>query len=168
MTERERERQREYARRYYQRNRERWKRRYEEHREELNEWQKEYRKRNREHYENVRQSWRESRINPSVYLMTNTITGVRYVGSCLILKDRISEHKWELKTGAHPSQLMQQGYDEHGWESIAFTVLESSIDEDNLRNREAHWFDRLKPECNGIRPRVQGKENVPVGVRRSR
>lgn len=162
------ERQRERARLYYQQNKDKWRRRYERNYEQLLQYQRERYAQNPEAYIAYQKEYRQMNTRPTVYVMTNTITGRRYVGSALLYRGRISEHKWALKNNLHHSELMQEDYDEHGWESFTFTVLETGVEEEFLRASELRWYLKLKPEYNTYIPRVEDQVDEPLPIRKRR
>ena len=82
-------------------------------------------------------------IISGVYSITCIATGRSYVGSSVNIKRRYREHKLDLRRNKHPSKLMQEDYDQYGWEGFECKILNQS----GLRLLawEQHWMDKL--EC---------------------
>lgn len=157
---------REYSRRYYQQNKDKWKERYEKNYEYLQAYQRQRYVQNVDRILEYQRSYRKQQTNPTVYVMTNTITGKRYVGSALLYRGRQAEHKWALKNGVHYCEDLQKDFDEHGWGSFSFTILERNIDEEYLRARELYWYQQLRPEYNTNVPRLEDRADEPLPIRK--
>lgn len=161
----------EYSKAWYERNKERCRLRYERNREALLAYGARYYERNSEECKERTRAWKEENENPTVYLITHRITGNRYVGSTLLFKDRRSAWRWTLRThnSNYADAQIQKDYDEYdGWRDFDMVILEENIAEDQLRNREQWWIEKLQPEYNLIAARAAGKEHIPISVRKVR
>jgi group I intron endonuclease len=81
---------------------------------------------------------------PGVYLLTNTVTGVVYVGSAVDLLKRWLTHKSDLVHGKHHNPRLQASWQKHGPEAFTYTVLEMVPDGRNrisLLAAEQRWLD---------------------------
>lgn len=157
-----------YCRDYYQKNKDKWRTRYEDNFEYLMAYQREYYTQHVDEVKTYQRKRKRAITNPTVYVMTNTITGKRYVGSALLYRDRQSEHHWALKNGVHYCDAIQEDYTVHGWSSFSFTILERNIVEEFLRARELYWYQRLKPEYNSNIPRKEDLAGEPLPIRKRR
>jgi group I intron endonuclease len=64
---------------------------------------------------------------PAVYRIKNLITGYIYVGHTQDYEYRIRNHFNRLRTGNHPSQLMQEDYNKHGEKAFVAQVLNDRL-----------------------------------------
>jgi len=77
----------------------------------------------------------------AVYLILNTITGKRYVGSSAHVERRWKHHRDQLKAKKHHSPHLQRSWDKHGPVVFLFEILEVIHDEAILLPREQHYLD---------------------------
>jgi group I intron endonuclease len=75
-----------------------------------------------------------------VYLIENSITGRKYVGSSSNVDRRIKTHKQHLETGCHNNRKLQKDHDMHGIESFKFIILEKDVAHDLLTAYEKYWI----------------------------
>ena len=84
-------------------------------------------------------------MTSGVYKITNNITGDFYIGSSKDIKNRWATHKscssWKLQ----PNSKLYKDMAQYGLDNFIFEVLEETTD---LRNREQHWIEQLKPSYN--------------------
>lgn len=93
-----------------------------------------------------------------VYLITNTITGAKYVGQSVDIQRRFTEHKTPNASLKSKSALFVSDIRRYGIESFRFEVLEE-CSEAELRTKEKKWIDKLQPEYNVQRtPRAVSEE----------
>ncbi|NJN89537.1 MAG: GIY-YIG nuclease family protein [Leptolyngbyaceae cyanobacterium SL_5_14] len=88
-----------------------------------------------------------------IYLITNVVTGDRYVGLSTELESRRKTHLHQLAKGTHQNKAMQKLAKEHGVESFIFEVLEvydNSLKPQTLEELEVKWIKKLKPELNFV------------------
>lgn len=93
-----------------------------------------------------------------VYLITNAITGAKYVGQSKDIRRRLMEHKTPNASLKSKSKLFCDDIRKYGIDSFTFQVLEE-CEEKDLRKAEKKWIDKLQPEYN-----VCGK-SVPLECR---
>lgn len=83
-----------------------------------------------------------------VYEIVNISTGERYIGSTLRLRRRVVIHKYHLKRRSHHSWKLQAAFDVVGWGGFRVQTLENCQPGDDLRVREQHYLDTLRPSYN--------------------
>lgn len=86
-------------------------------------------------------------IVSGVYVITNTVTGHRYIGSAVDLRHRWSRHKYELNAGKHYNPHLQRAWDKYGANCFMFSILEY-CNILQLLFREQFYLDTLHPEYN--------------------
>jgi group I intron endonuclease len=116
---------------------------------------------------------------PGIYRIRNAINGKCYVGSAVVLAERLYNHRWHLDRGTHRNAKLQNAWRKHGCDAFVFEVLESVLDPARLVEREQHWIDALRshPEGYNLNPtagsnlgRTFGEEmrrRVSAGARRA-
>ena len=88
----------------------------------------------------TKESAKEEMIYNGVYLIENSITGRKYVGSSSNVERRIKTHKQHLEKGCHNNRKLQKDHDLHGMESFKFTILEKDVAHDLLTAYEKYWI----------------------------
>ena len=82
-----------------------------------------------------------------VYSITNTNTGMLYIGSSVNVNARISRHKCMLKKGNHHCLHLQRAWDKYTEKSFSFDIVEVVDTEDKCRELEelilSEVFDKL-------------------------
>lgn len=82
-----------------------------------------------------------------IYLITNTVNGKRYVGSSTNIGSRISTHfTTALRRYAHINEFYGE-IQKFGRDSFSVSLLEKCTPEQKIE-REAFWYEQLKPEYN--------------------
>lgn len=76
-----------------------------------------------------------------IYAITNSVTGRRYIGSCVNFQSRRATHKWFLRKNRHWSSDLQADWNAYGDGSFSFDVIETVSDKSQLRIRERYWID---------------------------
>lgn len=84
-----------------------------------------------------------------VYLITNTITGAKYVGQSKDIKRRITEHRTPNASLKSKNNKFIEDIAKYGIESFTFEVLEECPAEQLLAT-EKKWIDVIKPEYNTV------------------
>lgn len=79
-------------------------------------------------------------IYNGVYLIENSVTGRKYVGSSSNINRRIKTHKQHLQKGCHNNRKLQKDHDIHGIESFKFIILEKDVAHDLLTAYEKYWI----------------------------
>lgn len=86
---------------------------------------------------------------PCVYKITNTVTGLFYIGSAKRHVYRWRSHLSEMKKGIHGNYKMLRDYKLYGKESFLFEIVEE-VKEGGLilLEREQWYIDNIKPTYN--------------------
>lgn len=80
-------------------------------------------------------------MKPSIYKITNTVTGRLYVGQTEItLNKRFIQHKGKSKTG---HEYLYKSMRKHGCEVFTIELLESLNSPDVMDEREIYWIAKL-------------------------
>lgn len=98
-----------------------------------------------------------------IYLITNKINGLIYVGSSKDIKWRWSNHKSYLKRNKHKNKKLQNAWNKYGSESLECTVLELVENKEELPNIEQKWIDNLDATN-----RKKGYNILPIAYRQFR
>lgn len=83
---------------------------------------------------------KDEMIYNGVYLIENSVTGRKYVGSSSNIDRRIKTHKQRLQKGCHNNRKLQKDHDIHGIESFKFIILEKDVAHDLLTAYEKYWI----------------------------
>ena len=83
-----------------------------------------------------------------VYQIRNLVDGKLYVGSTNNFVGRKSKHLSDLRRRGHNSSILQQAFNEHGETIFVFEIIEIVDDLNQVRVREQHYLDTLKPQYN--------------------
>jgi len=59
-----------------------------------------------------------------VYYIRNTVTGMLYVGSAMILNTRLNQHRSLLRSGRHPNSHLQRSWNKHGATAFEIVIAE--------------------------------------------
>lgn len=78
---------------------------------------------------------------PGIYIITNSVSGRRYVGSGVNLRKRWNGHRWSLNRGKHHNPRLQSAWTKHGESAFTIDVLEVVEDASHLLTREQYWLD---------------------------
>ena len=84
-----------------------------------------------------------------VYLITNTITGAKYVGQSIDIKRRMMEHKCPNSSLKSKSKKFREDIAQYGIDSFRFDILEECPAE-RLLETEKKWIKIINPEYNTI------------------
>lgn len=84
-----------------------------------------------------------------IYLITNTITGARYVGQSIDIERRWTEHRTPNASFKNKSKRFIDDIKQYGISNFKFEVLEE-CERGKLLERERYWIGELKPEYNTI------------------
>lgn len=79
-----------------------------------------------------------------IYILSSLIDDRHYIGSTKDLMGRKYSHLQALESGRHSNEYLQDFVDEHGINSIGFSVIEV-VDERDLGTREQYWMDLSQP-----------------------
>ena len=83
-----------------------------------------------------------------VYKITNIITGDFYIGSSKNIKHRWAHHKSPSMWKQHPNSKLYKAMASYGLDNFTFEIIEETAD---LKEREQHWIEQLKPSYNNYR-----------------
>lgn len=83
---------------------------------------------------------KDEMIYNGVYLIENSVTGRKYVGSSSNIDRRIKTHKQHLQKGCHNNRKLQKDHDMYGIESFKFIILEKDVAHDLLTAYEKYWI----------------------------
>lgn len=91
-------------------------------------------------------------IQSGVYMILNTVTGDRYIGSSKNIVKRIRFQKWAMKSlhSRHVNKLLLSAVKQYGMEVFVFSVIELVADTNRLLERESFYQSTLQPEYNRI------------------
>ncbi len=88
-------------------------------------------------------------MNSGVYIITNVVTGDRYIGSSKNIYVRIRVHWNQLRKGKHHNHFMQCSWNKYGEDAFQYCILElTECTKAALLNCEQYYIDTLKPEFN--------------------
>jgi group I intron endonuclease len=79
-----------------------------------------------------------------IYKITNTKTGMFYIGSSKHIKRRFWEHESKLRNNSHGNYKLQNSWNKHGDDTFEFEVLEETHIDD-LLTAEQRYLDDLRP-----------------------
>ncbi len=82
-----------------------------------------------------------------IYVIRNGVNGKMYVGSALDIARRHAKHRYQLRTGKHPSKHLNAAWKKYGEDAFEFATLEE-CDSTVLLEREQFWMDKLHPAYN--------------------
>jgi len=111
-----------YQRQHYQNNKDKIREYYQENKEKIAEAQRQYRQENKEKIAEQTRQYTKG-LPAGIYRITNTETGVVYIGCSTQLPTRWNQHKRHLKKNKHRNGLLQKAYNEYGLEGLKFEVI---------------------------------------------
>lgn len=82
-----------------------------------------------------------------LYVITNTVTGRRYIGSCVKVKRRFGEHRSALKHNKHHCTYLQNSYNKHGKENFTFSIIRALETNDRKIRASAELEEIAKAPC---------------------
>ena len=85
-----------------------------------------------------------------VYKITNKLNGKFYIGSSVDVAQRIGNHM-NRDSRLYPDKEFYKDVKKYGWKNFEFEIIEVCEPENKIE-REAYWYDQLKPEYNMVRP----------------
>lgn len=78
-----------------------------------------------------------------VYIISNIKNNKKYIGSCTSsIKQRLNNHKNELKKGKHRNTYLQRSFNKYGIENFTFEILEEH-DPEFCISMEQYWMNML-------------------------
>jgi group I intron endonuclease len=92
-----------------------------------------------------------------IYKITNNITSQIYIGSSIVIKDRIRRHFKDLKANKHHSLKMQRSYNKYGKESFHIEYLITVPEQ--YRQKIEQWF-LDNNECYFNNEKIVGKPSI--------
>ena len=82
-----------------------------------------------------------------IYMLTNLISGKRYIGSSKNLRQRLWEHRSLLRHNKHVNRHLQNAWNKYGEDNFEYSIIEY-CNEENRIEREQFYVNKLKPEYN--------------------
>jgi len=79
----------------------------------------------------------------SIYVITNTENGKKYVGKSKWPEKRFQQHIWLLRRGCHTSKSFQEDFIKYGETAFTLRVVET-VDPNASEDRELAWMRKLK------------------------
>lgn len=89
-------------------------------------------------------SKKKKKPNMGVYAIINKANGKMYIGSSVHLKNRIYNHKYNLRTNTHPNRYLQNAYNKHGKDNFNIKILEYVDTREAVFPREQYYLDKYK------------------------
>lgn len=77
-----------------------------------------------------------------IYVITNLITGKKYIGQSVNLASRLAHHKCDLKAGRHHNTHLQRSFNKHGIKNFIFEVLEY-VELGYLDDKERYYISKF-------------------------
>lgn len=76
-----------------------------------------------------------------IYIITNTITNAKYIGSSNKIGNRINKHKSLLRNKKHFNNYLQNSFNKYGMENFTFDIYEEYFGND-IRSREKQIIEK--------------------------
>lgn len=86
-----------------------------------------------------------------IYEIRNKVTGHRYIGSSIDVRNRKYQHWLRLRRGTHHSTYLQRAWDKWGEDAFEFQTIEEVPDVTKLVEREQYWIETVHP-CYNMNP----------------
>lgn len=93
-----------------------------------------------------------------VYAIHNLVTGKKYIGQSVSIKNRWRKHLLELRNNRHHSKHLQHSFNKYGENVFIFGIIEE-CDYKNLTAREQYWinhFDSYNNGYNSVETSIKG------------
>lgn len=98
-----------------------------------------------------------------IYLITNNLSGHRYVGSSKLVRKRVNKHRADLRANRHHNLHLQNSFNLHGEENFDARCI-VLCGAESLLEMEEYYISELDPEYNVIRtPAASGKSFEKYG-----
>ena len=98
-----------------------------------------------------------------VYKITNTKTGLYYIGSSIDVEKRWKSHLHDLRYNCHNNKYLQNSFNKHGEKCFEFSVIEECTKE-TVREREDYWINELHATDHSKGFNILPTSNVGMGV----
>jgi len=109
----------------------------------------------------------DSDSQTGVYAITNTLNGMKYVGSAArTFKSRWALHLHDLRHGRHHSSHLQRAWNKYGEAFFAFSIL-AVCSPLNCVRVEQEWIDRLRSYDRKFGYNACSNAASPLGLKRS-
>lgn len=102
-----------------------------------------------------------------VYRISNTVSGLIYIGGSADIKARWRQHKNTLRYGNHTAPRMLVDYRAHGIGPFRFEVIQYLAPAEDLRAAEQAWLDKLRPFDPAIGYNTHPRAESPATIVRS-
>lgn len=80
-------------------------------------------------------------VMKGVYEIKNTENDKIYIGSSKNFDARWEKHRQKLEANRHYNQYLQNAWNKYGEDTFEFNILESGIDEENLKEKEKEYIE---------------------------
>lgn len=104
-----------------------------------------------DHKKELKEMYKDMKIEAGVFTMTNTQIGKLFVGSFNNLK-RLNGFQFMLKTNTHTNKVLQADYNLYGQEAFEVKIVEylkkkkkAILMKKELEKLEQKWLETLKP-----------------------
>lgn len=91
-----------------------------------------------------------------IYMIRNIINEKKYIGRSVNIKNRWSNHKYELNKGIHVNNHLQNAWNKYGQDNFEFSVVEE-CNESDLNDREIYWINYYDVYHNGYNQTIGGE-----------
>ena len=95
-----------------------------------------------------------------IYILTNLISGNRYIGNSKNIQQRLQTHRSYLRHNYHINKHLQSAWNKYGEENFDYSILEFCEENERIK-REQYYVDTLKPEYNISIDIVELPPNTP-------
>lgn len=100
-----------------------------------------------------------------VYAIVHVVSGRRYIGSSKNIKERMSVHAKDLRTGKHHNGHLQRFFDSDGPSSLIATIIET-CDKEEIFSREQQWLDLERQPLNTRSKVIYLPGPIPISIER--
>ena len=83
-----------------------------------------------------------------IYKITNKINNKKYIGQSIRVKERIAEHKNQLKNNTHHNQYLQNAYNKYGEQNFSYQII-CECERDELNDKEIFYIHKYDSFING-------------------
>lgn len=78
-------------------------------------------------------------MSGAIYCLKNKISGKKYIGQTIDLKERMREHRKDARQGR---KGVDSAINKYGWDKFEVVILEENISEEDLTRREKYWINK--------------------------
>lgn len=100
----------------------------------------------------LRQNYKETKLDAGVYQMRNRASGRVFVGSAFNVNGKLNGIRFELDLGSYRNSALQKDWKELGGDGFEFGILElldqdkieKILQKDELAKLEKKWLEKLR------------------------